>query len=369
MENSISFTTKLPSFKILDSDKRIFFVSFSKKEEKIEISVNEKSIFASSYKVDLELKFFQELNKFFRQFDNISELLEFFLSLDNPEEKLKLISEDKFIKLTISLPCVSKNKENSISISIPQLEVKENDLIKKICQQVNKIDALESKIRFLFNCLGKTESDFTLYEYIVNNFQNNLEKSKIIKADDLFLVSKGIQEKLNKKIKDIKLIYRASKDGDRNEFEIKCKGKTNIALFIKSLNNKRFGGFFSKEYNFDNNNNNVNDPCSFLFSLDHQECYYFKDPNNAPAPIIDNKNGFGNKNNFGGFGLQKNFNFNLNNPNQKELFIGIGCLSNKNSYTQQYAYDYNGKTFALNGEKFFQVEDFEVYELNLEKIN
>ena len=157
----------------------------------------------------------------------------------------------------------------------------------KICQQVNKIDMLESKINFILNCLGKSESDFTRYENIKFNFKNNLENSKIIKPDDFYLISTGIQEKLNKSIKDIKLIYRASKDGDKNEFELKCKGKTDVVLFIKSTNKKRFGGFFNKGYNFEKDN--MKDPYSFLFSLDYQECYYLKEPNdNLGAPSINN---------------------------------------------------------------------------------
>ena len=186
MENSNNFKTNPSSFKITNSEKKTFFITFSKIEDKLEISINEQSIFSASYKVSLELKYFQELNKFFRQFDNVSELLEFLLSFEHPEEKLDLISDNKFIYLIITLPCISKNKENKIKISIPQVEIKENDLIMKICQQVNKIDMLESKINFILNCLGKSESDFTRYENIKYNFKNGVENSRIINPEDFF---------------------------------------------------------------------------------------------------------------------------------------------------------------------------------------
>ena len=155
---------------------------------------------------------------------------------------------------------------------------------------------LESTINFIFNCLAKTESDFTRYEDILLNFKTNLENSKIISSADFFLVSSGIREKSKKSIKNIKLIYRATKDGDKNEFELKCKGKNDIVIFIKSINNKRFGGFFNKGYNFEKDNNI--DPYSFLFSLDYQECYYPKDQShdNLGAPAINNNAWYNNQN-------------------------------------------------------------------------
>ena len=50
-------------------------------------------------------------------------------------------------------------------------------------------------------------------------------ESKIITLEDFIVVSKGIKEKLKKTIKDIKLLYRASRDGDTNQFHSKCDGK------------------------------------------------------------------------------------------------------------------------------------------------
>ena len=55
---------------------------------------------------------------------------------------------------------MSKLKENNIKLKIPQIELKESDLIVKLCQEIKKIDILESKINYLFHCLGMTEKVF-----------------------------------------------------------------------------------------------------------------------------------------------------------------------------------------------------------------
>lgn len=84
------------SFKIMNSERQIFTIIFSIVEDKLQILISEKSSMSTSYKIQLEVKNFQEINKFFRQFDSIEEIYEFILSLENPEEKIK-------IKLEINL--------------------------------------------------------------------------------------------------------------------------------------------------------------------------------------------------------------------------------------------------------------------------
>ena len=149
---SNSIKNKSISYKITNSDRQIFNIIFSLIENKLEILINEKSIISSCYKAVLELENFIEINKFFRQFDSKEELFEFLMSIENPEEKIKITSENKFAILEIYLPSFSKSKENHIKLKIPQIELKGNDLISKLCEKIKKIDFLEEKINFLFYC-------------------------------------------------------------------------------------------------------------------------------------------------------------------------------------------------------------------------
>ena len=382
MDSSSDFVqNKSISIKISNSERKIFDLCFSIKENKLEISIIEKSVISSSYKAALELKDIQEINKFFRQFDNITEVLEFILSFENPEDKIKIMEDNKFMNLDISLPCVSKSKANVIKLKIPQVELKENDLIVKICEQVKKIDTLESKINFVFRCLGISEKDFILYEETMIKINKKIESSKIIEPGDFYPVAKGIKERLNKSIKDIKLLYRASKDGDGKEFHTKCDGKQNTVTFVKTINNRKFGGFASREW--DSNNICYQDQKAFLFSIDNNESYTIDIRNkynlsNNNLFYINDKNG----SNFfyrNGYGNNSNLN-NLNNSlifcssncgpawgnNGEDLYISLGCLSNKNSNSNRFIIDNKCRQIFLGGESNFQVKDYETYEIIFE---
>ena len=339
-------TKKINTFKIINSQNQSFTIKFSLIGNEYEILVTSDSVLSLSYKVSLEVKEFQKLNKYFRQFDTIEEIYEFINGLEKLNEKIDIEIEDKFVKLTISFPSISKaNINNNIQIMLPQIEVNEKDLIIKLCEKVNKIDILESKINYLFNCLGKSEKDFFVFEELKKKLSDkkiNID-SKIINFNDLIPISIGIQEKLKKNIKDIKLLYRASRDGDGTQFHSKCDGKPNTVTFVKAKNGRKFGGFAEKEWN--SNDNWINDPNAFVFSLDYNECYYY---NNNGSMIYGGRT-------YGpiwGYG--------------HDLYLAKGCLSNNSSGTAQSSFDYKGKQNTLSGTSNFQVEDYETYELILE---
>ena len=52
--------------------------------------------------------------------------------------------------------------------------------------------------------------------------------------------------------------------------------------------------------------------------------------------------------------------------NGQELCIVNGCLSNNNSISNKYVFNYKGMQIPFTGENNFQVEDYETYELILE---
>ena len=340
-------TKKINTFKIINSHNQSFTIKFSLIENEFEILVSSDSVLSLSYKVSLEVKEFQKLNKYFRQFDTIEEIYEFINGLEKLKEKIDIKIEDKFVKLTISFPSISTaNINNNIQIMLPKIEVKEKDLIIKLYEKVNKIDILESKINYLFNYFRISEKDFILFEEFKNKFNEKIINinSKIIKSfNDIIPISIGIQEKLKKKIKDIKLLYRASRDGDGNQFHSKCDGKSNTITFVKSKNGRKFGGFANKEWN--SNNSWINDPNAFVFSLDYNECYYY----NNTGSMIYGSSSYGPS--WGG---------------GYDLYLSNGCLSNNESGTTQSSFDYKGKKNTLSGTSNFQVEDYETYELILE---
>ena len=153
----------------------------------------------------------------------------------------------------------------------------------------------------------------------------------------------GIKEKLNKTIKEVKLLYRSSQHGDATQFHSKCDGKQNTVTFAKAKNGRKFGGFANQA--FHSSNSWISDPNAFVFSLDFKECYYY----NNDGYMIYGSSSYG--------------------PlwgNGHDLYFASGCMSNTTSQTNQKSFDYKSRVNALSGSTNFQVEDYETYELILE---
>ena len=205
------------SYEIIDDNRIIYTIKFTKNETNIEMLITEKSSLSSTYKTSFEVKNFHEINKFFKQFDDIQEIFEYFCDLEEITENTTITMKNKFAKLNIKLPSISKSKSNNnLLLQIPRIELNEKDLIVELCQQVKKIDILESKMNFLFLSLGKTEKDFYSFDNILktNIKEIDLEKSKIIHQKDFKLISEGIYIKFQQSIKKVNLLYRATRDGD-----------------------------------------------------------------------------------------------------------------------------------------------------------
>ena len=315
------------SLHILSSENKSYTIKFIHIFEKLEITIKNDYLLSFSYKVSFQIEDLQKLNKYFRQFDTIEEILEDLNDIEKLEEKLDIITENKFAKLIITIPSFGKKKKANIEIMIPNAEVKENDLIVSLCEKVEKINILVRKINYLLYVTGKNEADFELYEKLKNIVNKNIKNinSTIITQEDFITVSFGIEKTMNKAIKKARLLYRASSDGDNSMiFHSKCDGIQNTVTFVKSTNGRKFGGFANQSYN--TVNNYINDLNSFVFSLDFRECYCEKK---------NKKNLLGN-NSYGPIW-----------GNGYDLSLASGCLSNTSSTTVQSSFDYRGRNYAL----------------------
>ena len=328
------------SLNITTQDRKSYTLKFSIKSEKLDIQITNNSSLALSYNASFSSEELSKLNRFFRQFDTISEIYDFMINIEKLGENIVLKPEDNFINLKLTLPTVLKNQQkNELTLVLPEVKVKESDLIVKLCHQVEKIDILEKKINYIFYCLGKTEKDLKYYE----DLQFNVAGSKIIAPEDFITVQIGVQEKLKKNIKEIKLLYRASRDGDSTQFNTKCDGIENTATFVKSTNGRKFGGFAKKSFNM--NNQWISDPNCFVFSFDNKECYYYNNNGNMIYGSSSCGPAWG-----GGH----------------DLCMASGCLNKSSGGTNQSSFDYKGKSNALSGSTSFQAVDYETYQLILE---
>ena len=333
------------SMQLVNSDNNPYTLKFAIVSNKLEITLSNDDSLSLSYKASFQIEDLHKLNKFFKQYDSVEEALDYIVDLEKLEEKIAIITEGKFIKLKIAIPTGAKTKSNQeIEMMIPAKEVKDSDLLIKLCQKAQKISMLEKKINYLFDYLGISEKDLEFYEKLKDsvNHLNNIE-SPIITKSDFGTVAIGIKEKLNKKIKEVKLLYRASRDGDQTQFHTKCDGRQNTVTFVKATNGRKFGGFANQAFN--SNNGWISDQNCFVFSLNYHECYYY---NNNGYMIYGSSScgpywGSGN-----------------------DLCLAGGCGSDATSDTNDGSFDYKGRTHALSGGTSFQAVDYETYELILE---
>ena len=337
-------------FKIIANETK-YSIEFSLISNKMNINIKQ-YFFSCNYKTSLGIEDFYKINKYLRQFDSIEEIYDFIIGLNDIKTKTTMKVDQKFVTLNIFLPIISKgNQDPNILIIVPSYDIRKDDMIDILYEKVKEINILKEKVDFLMKkmCL---KGEFDLYEEAKIKYESllknkkDIKESKIIKSEMDFLpVLVGLKDRLNKTFNDMNLIYRASRDGDScKSFHTYCDGKENTLIFVKERNGRRFGGFANKEWN--SSGNWIYDSNAFLFSLDHYECYFYKN-SNTNGKILYGDVAYGPL-----FG------------DGYDLYICDNCLSKK-SNSEQSSFDYKGKVNALSGGNSFYVEDYEIFQLKL----
>ena len=249
----------------------------------------------------------------------------------NVEKSLKIINKELF---------EVKEKVKNIENNFKEILNKQNEEIMNL-KEDNK--NLNKQIKELIKLVKKNN----------DNSNNNLDyiDSVIIKEKELDLIKRGIKERMNKDIKQIKKLYRASEDGgDPNEFHKRCDNIPNTLILIKSKGNRRFGGFASVTWETPKIYTSKIDINSFLFSLDKNKIY----PRNVKSKA-DNCC-WGDRG--PSFGSAHDISISGNAIKEKELHT-------KES-SDSCSYDYNGDKNALSedgeGKKLFAI-DYEVFQI------
>ena len=345
--------------KILRAEKTIIFYAFQQEQN------NSNGL----YKYELTLENFYSLNRIFRQYLSIEEIYSLFFQNYN-ESDIVIKKDDKLKKLEISYSIYEFNgKKNEITFSLNIIKSKFENVIMDLFGKMSKINSLQKEVeeqkkiiqelKEKLNEKEKVENiltneidilkksngyfyNFNLEEY--NEFKNKID-SKIIRYDELCIINEGIKTKLNKKIKNYRLLFRASNDGfQASKFHSKCDGQNYTLTFVITTLGRRFGGFTDQAW--DSSSGNKGGSNGFIFSLDNKEIYYSK---NSSYNIYCG-NGYGPT--FGG-----GFDF----------YLCDNCNNSNSSYNNSdHSYNTYGKKNAVAGNYNFYVKDYEVYKIDLE---
>ena len=173
-------------------------------------------------------------------------------------------------------------------------------------------------------------------------------ESVIMQENEFNLIHLAIKSRMNKEVKKLVKLYQATVNGDGAiNFHSKCDNIPNTLVIIKSAGNRRFGGFTSQTW--ESNGKWKDDKNAFLFSLDKQAIYSFK--NNKKAIL-------GNKENGPIFG------------SGCDIYIGNNPIQQKSSYTGEAlsccSFIFNRDKNALSEDgktKTFFVDEYEVFQV------
>ena len=294
---------------------------------------------------------FEELNKiskWFKIFDSLEEVYEDIIKLmENKQININL--EESIAKLVFNIN-MEKIKEFDIFLEKKELTKDEliNNLIKENKELKIKVNNLEKRLNSLeerFNAFEKNSKKEKEKDNKEDN-KNEIWKSDIIDDEDKKTLNNWINLNNNK---TIKLLYKASRDGDNyQDFYRLCEDKGPTITIGLTTKGYKFGGFTSLSWkNPQNGKGNYKfyeDKSAFIFSLNKKRKFYPKiEKNNHVCMWSDRGPSFGGGN---------------------DITFHNNCLHNNNSYNNCPC-TYQTEKYELNGgEEYYTVKDYEVYSIN-----
>lgn len=321
---------------------------------------------------------FQNLNPIFKIYQNIKEIYSLLIDILN-DKKYNLIEKEKEITLIMKFN-IYKGKEIDIEFNLKEKIIKKEDMIDKLYLLVNNLmednkllkDEFTKKNNELNNEIIHLKEELKNKDKEIINIKDELEKIKkeILKEkisfknffNDSTIIKKN-EEKSNLiswisekgKIKDIKILYRATRDGDNyKSFYNKCSNKGPTLSLIKTKSGRRFGGFSLAEWSDKIGIKRLKDNNAFLYSLDNMEKYNILKPELAICCYSDHSS-------FLTYG---------NNADSCGIYFYDYFLQNKNGNENQKSRVYNVTSdYCLSGENTFNVEEVEVFSVTFESLD
>ena len=304
--NSNNYSKKMPLKDIKDKESKAIFISHSPKD-------------------------------FFEYLKTLSEMKKISVIRKDNSVIIKFEFEVMFKKHEIEIEL--RSKDNNLELLEKEVkELKEENILLK-----KEIEELKTEVKEIKKMLNP---NFNINRIKIGN------KSVIMKENEFDLIHLAIKSRLNKEVKELKKLYQATIDGDGGiNFHSRCDNIPNTLVLIKSAGNRRFGGFTSVQWTSPTSSEWKDDPNAFLFSLDKQKIYPYKNDKHAIYCYKDYGPGFG-----GG----RDMAIDQHGIQEKHLFT---YESNSSS-----SYNYNGDKNALSesgsgSSSYIYAAEYEVFQV------
>ena len=237
----------------IDTEKKLIII-FNDKSVSFSV-IQSSSLLQKDYEVNLTLEQLYKINKFFINFENINDLVDWIInSLKQKNSNIKFNNNKCFIQMLN--PISNKSFELILNSKEKDLNSRVNNLEQIIIEQNKTITLMEERLK-------KLES--IIIEYIELKKNNEEEKlfieSEILNKDEKYLLLNWLPKKPNK----VNLLLNSNKDGDSTKtFINKCDGKSPTLAIIKTTNGYKFGGYTTQIWKADETKDNN----AFVLSFD-----------------------------------------------------------------------------------------------------
>ena len=223
-----------------------------------------------SYTRNLTLKELKDMSQFFVL---INSCQDFSLHLKKLAEEKKLSLNKKMNKIDLCFTLEYFTQKQLIEISLFSGSGNDAHLEERIKKLEDENKEIKKEIEELKR---KFNEGVKINRHIFNN------NSTILQNNEFDLIHLAIKSRLNKEVKELKKLYQATVDGDGPiNFHSRCDNIPNTLVLIKSAGNRRFGGFASEIWESPTSGKYKDDKNSFLFSLDKQKIYSYRNNGNA----------------------------------------------------------------------------------------
>ena len=231
----------------IDTEKKLI-IKFNDKSVSFSV-IQSSSLLQKDYEVNLTLEQLYKINKFFINFENINDLVDWIInSLKQKNSNIKFNNNKCFIEMLN--PISNKSFQLILNSKEKDLNSRVNNLEQIIIEQNKTITLMEERLKKLesiiieYNELKKKNEEKKVKLFIESEIINNEEESLLLSW-------------LPKKPNKVTLLLNSNKDGDSTKtFINKCNGKCPTLAIIKTTNGYKFGGYTTQIWKADETKDN-----------------------------------------------------------------------------------------------------------------
>lgn len=275
-----------------------YIVELSYNEKDVIFKVKEENSLNKIFEESFSLSILIEKNNIFKVCNTIKDCYNLFLKFLNNNKYIITNDANKII-ITFFIKDIITENEEELKLTLNSKQIDINSIIENcnnIIQDLKKENnILKSEITLLKEEISKLKYISNEYKSFKENINsiiderikyilNQQKEIKIFHDLNYSSILGNLDEKIYfqklVKCQNLKLLYRLSRDGSSpNDFHKLCDNQGATITIFKSNNNRKFGGYLSKNWESEGKwkkDNNV-----FLFSIDLKKIYKIKNIKNS----------------------------------------------------------------------------------------